>query len=96
MTKHEDQIAFLHNRDYVIPGRLIKQLVEAARAEPKPRALDTFLDALEVMGIEHRWEESICGGSGTAQVWFGPQGAWELVFEFDNVTGDFTGMYLEG
>jgi hypothetical protein len=84
------------SNEYVIPARYLKQLVEAAQPAPKPRALDLFLKALDAMQIEYRWEESTCGNPRTAQVWFNPTGTWELVFEFDNQTGDFTGMYLEG
>lgn len=91
-----DSIAFLPDTSYVIPGRLVKQLVEAAQPAPAPRALDLFLASLDAMQIEYHWEESICVDSSTAQVWFSPQGIWELVFEFDNRTGDFTRMYLEG
>jgi hypothetical protein len=88
--------ATLVDTSYVIPGRLIKQLVEAAHPASPPRALDVFLQALDAMQVEYRWEESTCGNPRTAQVWFNPAGTWELVFEFDNQTGDFTGMYLEG
>lgn len=97
MNENDQIPALIADSSYVIPGRLIKQLVDAAQNNTvEPRALDLFVQALEVMQIEFRWEESICVDSGTAQVWFRPQGTWELVFEFDNQTGDFTGMYLEG
>lgn len=95
MTEHNDTIAFLPDRSYVIPGRLVKQLVESAQPAPKPKALHLFIDALEIMGVPYSWEIHSCGDPDTAQVWFKVGDGWELVVEFDNETGDYKWMGLD-
>jgi hypothetical protein len=96
MTEHNDTIAFLPDRSYVIPGRLVKQLVEAAEPAPEPSAMEKLITFLDATNIQYSWEMHSCGDSSTAQVWFRPMGSWELVFEFDSETGNHTGTYLEG
>jgi len=91
-----DQIAFLPDTSYVIPARLVKQLVEAAQPTPKPSARDTLIAFLEAAGIEYRWEERICVDNGISHVWFGCKEGWELVFEFDADSGDYKDLYIEG
>lgn len=94
MTTPEDTIAFLPDRSYVIPGRLVKQLVEAAQPAPPPNQMELLIDFLDAANITYNWEMHSCGDQGTAQVWFRVPEGWELVFEFDNQTGEFKWMGL--
>jgi hypothetical protein len=95
MTEHNDQIAFLPDRSYVIPGRLVKQLVEAAEPAPEPSDREKLIAFVNAAGIDYSWDEVICGDSGISQVWFHPPYGWELVFEFDAHTGKYLRMHLE-
>lgn len=96
MTEQNDTIGFLPDRSYVIPGRLVKQLVEAAEPAPEPRHIDLLLAFLDATKTQYSWEEHSCGDSSISQVWFTLPGGWELVYEFDAETGKQVGRTLEG
>lgn len=95
MTEPKDTIAFLPDTSYVIPARLVKQLVEAAEPQPEPSAVEHLLNFLRAAGIEHGNETTSCGNPDVSQVWFSVHNGWEIVFEFDAETGDFKWMGLD-
>lgn len=98
MTENDQVIALLSGNDYVIPGRLIKQLVNAAVDQDKPpNARNSLLTAFKDMGMrigdDYDWD-NCCGDTSIDQVWvYLPEG-WELVFEFNAETGAYLGFVL--
>lgn len=102
MTEHneesherfDDQIAFLPDQSYVIPARLLKQLVEAASPAPEPTARALLIRFLQAARIEYGYEDTICPDPTISQVWFRLPEGWELVFEFNSSTGEFQGLSL--
>lgn len=91
-NEFDDQIAFLPDTSYVIPARLVKQLVEAASPAPEPTARALLIRFLQAAGIEYGYEDISCGDPTLSQVWFNLPEGWELVFEFNSSTGEFQGM----
>lgn len=96
MAENDDQIGFNPTRDYVIPGRLLKQLFETTQPQPQVTALDMFFDTLTEMGVPYHWEPQSCEEYNFTHVWFSVPGGWELVFMFDSQNGSFIEMHLEG
>lgn len=87
--------ANINHGEYIIPGRVIKQLIDAVTTPKQPTDLELLLKFLDASGIEYDWEEYTCGNPDITQVWFHPPHGWELVFEFDRETGKYRDMYLE-
>jgi hypothetical protein len=92
---NDDTIPFDPTRDYIIPARLVKQLVDAAKPNPGPTDFQRMLDMLVAFGISYGCDNPSCGDSRVTQIWFSPPGGWELVFEFDAKTGAHLGFTLE-
>lgn len=90
-----DKIPVFINNEYIIPGRVVKQLISALQDSPQPTDLELLLKFLDASGIEYDWEEYTCGNPDITQVWFHPPHGWELVFTFDRETGKYREMYLE-
>lgn len=92
---NDDLISFIPDNSYIIPGRLVKQLIQTLHSSEHQRTpLDRFIEALDSMGVLYQ-SESCCGTPEIHQVWFNLPGGRELVCEFDNTTEMFTGFYLE-
>ena len=93
---NEDHIAFVPDASYVIPGRVIRILIDAIQDPPNIRTpLDKFIEALDSMGVLYQ-SETCCGNTEIHQVWFDLPGGYELVCEFDSTTEQFIGFYVEG
>lgn len=92
---NEDYIAFVPDSSYIIPGRVIKQLMSSIHNPEPVTALTRFTEALDSMGVLYQ-SENCCGNTEVHQVWFDLPGGYELVCEFDNTTEQFVGFYLEG
>lgn len=93
---NEDIISFTPDTSYVIPGRIVKQLMQAVQhPEYTSTPLDRFLEALDSMGVTYN-SENCCGNTAIHQVWFDLPGGWELLCEFSTETGEFIGFYVEG
>lgn len=82
-------------RDYVIPGRAIRNLMQAMGGTPQPTDMELLMKFLDATGIDYDYEDYSCGDSSMSQVWFHPPHGWELVFTFDRETGKYREMYLE-
>lgn len=98
MNENDLVPALLSGTDYVLPGRVINQLVNAAREQDKPpNARNSLLKAFKDMGMsagtDYDWD-NCCGNPEIDQVWvYLPEG-WELVFEFSAETGAYIGFVL--
>jgi hypothetical protein len=95
MNEDDLSLAIPGNGRYVIPARLVKQLVEAAEPAPEPSAMELLVQFLKAAGIEYSWEIHHFKDSDVAEVWFHPPYGWELVMQFDGRTGEYTSMSLE-
>jgi hypothetical protein len=98
MDENDQVLAQLSGNDYVIPGRLIKQLVNAARKQDEPpNARNSLLKAFKDMGMriadDYDWD-NCCGDTSIDQVWICLPEGWELVFEFNAETGAYLGFVL--
>lgn len=90
--------ALLSGNDYVLPGRVINQLINAAREQDKPpNALNSLLKAFKDMGMRTREDydwDNCCANPALDQVWVYLPDGWELVFEFEAQSGKYIGMVL--
>lgn len=91
----DDTILTNISNEYIIPARLLKQLVAAAEPAPKPSHFELLLKFLQASGISYGCDNPSCGDSRITQIWFTPDDGWELVFTFDAETGAYQEMYLE-